>query len=383
MKILLVRYGGAGDNLFLTPVARELKKQGYIVDVATNERGIEVLTGNPDIHKLILLKRIPPYNTNNIGHPLNLYEDGGVWLPLDALYKTYPSTSINRNYNVIDYYSVIENCSLHKELQATQISDQINTYDMHLAWAGINPDVDKSPVYKVLPKEAEEAKRILNGIDDLIMVQTLASSPARSINPMPIVDMLKGKNVMVWDGTQWILNGSSVKSDIPGFRLSGALLQHCKLLISADTCISHIAEALGTKHITFYTTVPAWTRSKYYKHEITLDSNYQYNGHQCKCCIIHRDCPIMQKNAFTKLSKRDKELIGLIPLNHPVRQQLPIPAGHKFEAKDPLSYFALASLAALNQAIDAAMRNLDVNRQTQAPCIATIDIKRALDDIAR
>jgi len=50
---LVIRTGAYGDNIILTPVFRELKKQGYYVICHTGDRGIEVLKGNPHIDEYV------------------------------------------------------------------------------------------------------------------------------------------------------------------------------------------------------------------------------------------------------------------------------------------------------------------------------------------
>jgi hypothetical protein len=50
-----------------------------------------------------------------------------------------------------------------------------------------------------------------------------------------------------------------------------ALVAVSDLYIGADTGFSHIAEGLGVRNIAVYSTVPAWTRNKYYKNQVEVD----------------------------------------------------------------------------------------------------------------
>lgn len=53
MRILIFRSGAYGDVIITTPVVRYLHQQGHEIYYVTSKRGMEVLKGNPHIHKLI------------------------------------------------------------------------------------------------------------------------------------------------------------------------------------------------------------------------------------------------------------------------------------------------------------------------------------------
>lgn len=53
MKILIFRLGAFGDTIIITPVLRYLHKQGHELYVIVNERGMQVLKGNPHVKLLI------------------------------------------------------------------------------------------------------------------------------------------------------------------------------------------------------------------------------------------------------------------------------------------------------------------------------------------
>jgi hypothetical protein len=58
-------------------------------------------------------------------------------------------------------------------------------------------------------------------------------------------------------------------------RKSMILIKSSDLYIGVDTGFSHVAEGLGIKHLTIYSTVPWWTRSKYYKYETYMDNGIE------------------------------------------------------------------------------------------------------------
>lgn len=55
-KCLIHRLGAFGDSIIITPVLRELKKQGYYIILNTSERGKHILKNNPNIDEYILEK---------------------------------------------------------------------------------------------------------------------------------------------------------------------------------------------------------------------------------------------------------------------------------------------------------------------------------------
>ncbi len=56
-KALVIRYGAIGDAIFMTPVVRQLKQDGYYVVVNTVPMEAEILRNNPNIDKFIIQER--------------------------------------------------------------------------------------------------------------------------------------------------------------------------------------------------------------------------------------------------------------------------------------------------------------------------------------
>lgn len=54
-KIMLVRLSSLGDVIFNIPLANVLKKNGFEVTWLVSEKGIDVVDGNPAVHKAILI----------------------------------------------------------------------------------------------------------------------------------------------------------------------------------------------------------------------------------------------------------------------------------------------------------------------------------------
>ncbi|MCK4521164.1 MAG: glycosyltransferase family 9 protein [Nanoarchaeota archaeon] len=395
-KFLLLRHGGMGDNMFLTPIARRLTKLGYTVDVSTTKKTAPLFENNPDFNKIFRCERFGAIKALEDGKPANLFlSEDGVWLPDLALYRHYKPATVRpwRPYNVANYFKSIEGCSLHPELSRTQISNYSNIYDNNFAWAGLDPsripDDEKRPVYFVARNERKWAKSILSKLSSPpILLQTFSSSPAKSFSPVSLHSWLKekGEHILCWDPAQelFTLDGMPLEfpDDIPSIRCTAALVEMSQFCITADTCVAHLAEALNIPHITFYTIVPAWTISKYYKYEITVDSTAQLDGQPCKCYQIIRDCPRKAIEAKKRLPKRDAELLAMVPGNHPVRRELDLPPATLPEGcnGDPMSYFKVSSPAGLESLIDAAVRSYNSALMETAYCLESIDLLKVLKE---
>jgi len=382
-KYLLTRFGGKGDALFLTAVAHQLKRRGYEVHVAINEPCVPLLQNNPDIAHIYPTVRtdLPPMQVNKNGHPVDLVSVDGASITVEALYERFPGTGL-RQYNAANYRYVIESNSAHPWLHPTQNSDYTNTYDMHMGWAGIDPQAvtpnEKRPYYWTTAEERAWAKSVLGKArKPVIMVQTFASSPARTYYRLSEMVEWLNKNagtVLVWYGDHWILGRSplSLPKGMDGMRATAALIEQADLLVSADTCVSHLAEALQTRHLTYYSTVPAWTRSAYYEYETTVDCSVQYDNRICKCAIIGRDCPRRVRDAMDSLTDREKSLLRWLKPEHKQRlnlQHVPGPEQgpppHERYGTSPQGFDTMAQ---------AAATRYDGLRQQEAYCIASLDL---------
>ena len=382
-KYLLTRFGGSGDAMFLTAVAHQLKRRGYEVHVAVNEKCAALLENNPDIARVYPTFRsdVPPMQVQKNGHPVDLVEVDGARISIESLYERFPGTGL-RAFNVANYRFVIESNSMHPGVWPTQNSDFANTYDQHLGWAGIDPmqvtPHEKRPYYWTTSKERAWAKSVMGSLPrPIVMVQTFASSPARTYYRLsPLVEWLTANvgTVMVWYGDHWRIGRSplSLSEDVDGFRSSAALVEQADLLVSADTCVSHLAEALQTPHLTYYSTVPAWTRSAYYEYETTVDCHVKFDARDCKCAAIARDCPRRVRDAMDGLNDRERSLLCWLSKEH--KQRLGLmhvpnpeqgPPPHERYNTSPQGFDALVQAAAVKY---------DSLRQQEPYCIESLDL---------
>ena len=381
---LLCRYGGMGDALFLTAVAHQLAKR-YIVDVATRDTTAPLLLNNPDIDTVYPVKRFgpPPAQRNpKNGHPVDLVNIDGGWVTVEALYERYKTDHAFRKYNVTNYRFVIESNTVHPDLGPSQNSDFINTYDTHLSWAGIDPErvppIEKRPYYYVTDEERKWAEGVFDNFrKPVVMVQTFASSPARTYYRLSELITALGKEagtLLVWYGNGWQVGKSPVTlpNNIEPIRASAALIEQADILVSADTCVSHLAEALDTMHLTYYSTVPAWSRSMYYQNEITVNSEVRYRGRICKCCAISRDCARRIREAWDSLTEKERALLHWLKPEHRQRLGLthlpppvPGPPPHERFGTSPQGF---------ETQVQAAAQKYDGGRQLEAYCIESLDL---------
>jgi len=178
----------------------------------------------------------------------------------------------------------------------------------------------------------------------------------------------------VWYANHWQIGngGLPAPEGIDPMRATAAMIEKADLLISADTCVSHLAEALNTQHVTYYSTVPAWCRSKYYSNEITVDAEVKYMNTVCKCSIIARDCPRRQQEAWESLTERERGLIRWLKPEHKERlglNHIPAPdpglPGHERFGTSPQGF---------DTAVQAAATKYDGDRQQEAYCIQSLDL---------
>lgn len=390
-RFLLIRYGGQGDALFLTPVAEELRRRGWQVHIAVNDQGHPLVQHLPFVHSTYLLRREPVMQTvpQIPGHPCDLISWRGGLVPVEAVYPQFPSPGPEYGpWAVCNYRFVIESNSLHPWINRGQNSNFINTYDMHFSWAGIDPisvpAEFRRPRYVVTAQERAAAVEAMRNLPrPVYLVQPLASSPARTyFRPAELykkmVQLTKG-TVLLWNGQNWETGGRPfplpvVEGSTP-MRASAAMVEQADLVISADTAISHIAEALSVRSLVFYSTVPAWTRSRDYLYSESIDlavPDSQGRG-VCKCGVIARDCPRVAAEAIDTLTDRQRELVRLLPPDQQAQLGLVPPMPLDTGGRLPMEHFRTTANG-LQSEVQAAATQLDGARQRLAHCLASLDL---------
>ena len=372
-KAILFRFGGIGDCLALTAVAKILKGRGYYVEYCIPEVQHSLYDGlDYIIDKVRPTRRLPTLRGRD-----NIQEKYG-WIDTDVLKRQLHE----KDYLILEYRNYIENNAMwgqyprnreHLIWNRTVNSNYQNWVDLALAWANIDPttisDDDKRPHYKLKPEEIRWAKKTVPE-DGFIAINLESSSLARVIySQYELADMLvkNGQNVLVWRDNRWLYKNKDFTKEIKvnSVRESVALISLSKLFLSSDSGFSHLCEAIGKKQIVLYTTVPGWTRAKYYKNTKILDSKVLCSP----CFIIGRFCPIIEWDVEKKgkgLSGRQKKLLKL--------QQDKVPAE---EAAKRMNL----ELHGLNLALESTMKSKEALKSAEPACIKVFTAKRLYEEV--
>lgn len=322
-KVLLTRFGGIGDCAPLTAVGKQLKKKGWHVTFACrmagpDQRQSDMFFGNPAFDQVLDLKETGPWRDRTIKTQLG-------WCSINSIYKDFNWVLDYRNIIEANNTSPIVEPGPGNEWQVSRNSNWRNWYDLHLEWANIDPtkvsDEDKRPVYTLLPGEAEVCKGLKQKYSNVFVVQTNASSISRTwFQAEKLVKQLltayENPVVVFWDNKAncWVLVTQEGFTRLnvnnhPPLRVSMALVSVADMYIGADTGFTHVAEGLGVPHIAIYSTVPWWTRAKYYKHQIPIDPGeknpefYTFN--------LGLGDPLRIKEGMAGLSERERQVESL------------------------------------------------------------------------
>lgn len=319
-KVLLMRFGGIGDIFPTLAVARYLKEKGHEVTVAFREDD----EGNKQTRlcdglgiTTLDYKGVGPW-----GNRCVQTENG--WVNIQTIFKDFDL--------VVDYTNIIENNSTspHNDSDPTQFwqrsrsSNWVNWYDLHYAWANIDPNTvpeeHKRPHLVLSADELVLIAEFRAKYSHLFMVSPFASSLARSwYQAKDMVQMVlrnkayENPAILFWEPgvKKWVLVTKQGAGPAPilcedALRNSMAFVSAADLVVSVDTGISHIAEGLGTKSLVIYSTVPWWTRAKYYTQQEHIDLG-EYNPNYYTFSLGLGD-PLRIKEGREALTEREKHV---------------------------------------------------------------------------
>ena len=331
MKALLTRFGGIGDMMPLEVVARQLKKKGYEVIFAVRDDGpkmrlSDVFYKNPSFDKILDFQQIGPWQTRCVKTQFG-------FCSINALYRDFDL--------VVDFMNCVENNSTSpfrqngpdKAWQASRNSNWQNWYDIHLAWAGIDPisipEDEKRPKLNFVEGEKEMFAKVKGKHSHLFVLQTSASSLSRTwYQGKALPDMLIKKYpeavVAFWDAPSniWVMyskEGASrleAPEGVSPLRFSMGLVGSADLFVGVDSGFTHVAEGFNIPHIAIYSTVPAWTRNKYYKNQVAIDPGevnpefYTFN--------LGLGDPLRVKEGIANLTVREKQVMDLYEKKAPL-----------------------------------------------------------------
>ncbi len=233
-SLLIVRSGGFGDLLCLTPLFRELKRRwpALRLHAACFEHFHGILQGNPD------LDRIVPYPV-----PTRDWKTYDAHLWLENAVEKHP---LARTLHIVDLFA-------------------------HIAAV---PLASGETVYWVAPDEAEKAlaARPRTG-RRRAGIQVAASVPSRSYPPA-LLNQVVGE--LLRRGWEVLLFGKPGQSSCPpphphladltdchprlSFRESAALLATCDVCLAPDSVFCHLAGSLGLPAVGLFGPFPAGLR---------------------------------------------------------------------------------------------------------------------------
>lgn len=318
IKYLLTRFGGIGDCFPVLSVARYLKDQGHIVDVALREddhgnKQIEFLNNTNYCNKALSLKEVGPWGNRCVPFKYGVVD-------IKSFYADYDE--VIDFMHIVEYNDTCKSSFIRKptdEWKKHRNSNWINWYDLHFAWANIDPNIVpeeyKRPEIILSGEEIEEVNNIKAYYTEIFVINSHASSLARtwyqSGEVIPL--LLKKYNnplMLNWEPGRgsWVAYTkegaqkytSSIKSPI---RASVCVVKAASVYIGADTGFTHAAEGLGVDHISIYSSVPWWTRAKYYKHQTQIDNgDYTFS--------LTLGDPNRVKEGYDALSKKEKKLLA-------------------------------------------------------------------------
>lgn len=331
-KVLLTRFGGMGDLAPMQVVGTQLKKRGFHVTLACrydgeNQRHAEMFIQNPGFDEVLDLKQMGPWGNRCIKTQLG-------WCTVNSIYPDFDL--------VLDYMNCIENNNTSpvvkegpgNEWQKSRNSNWRNWYDLHLEWANIDPskvsDAEKRPFYNLLPGEEELFKDLKDKHSHLFVIQTNSSSLSRTWYqaeklPKMLMDAYPDPLVAFWEtkSNSWVLftKRGMTRLNIAGhspLRVSMALVAQADLFIGADTGFSHVAEGLDVKNIALYSTVPSWTRAKYYKFQTPIDPGE--NNPEFWTFNLGLGDPLRAIEGRAALTEREKQVEALYEQGKGVRE---------------------------------------------------------------
>ena len=239
--ILVMRAGGYGDQLFLTPSLRELKRR------------------EPDCRITQASLQSPAYNDALQGLP---YIDSLIAYP-------FPASIIEGKRLIWLENSIEHNEDGHITHAVDQIARCVFGDVMALA------DQDRRMDYKMHPEEFAAANTCFPRIDRArIGIQAKASTPTRSYPPELLSAVmselaLKGYEVFMFGKPGELEVDMPEITDLtsfepaPTFRGSCAVLSTCDVVLAPDSSLLHVAGALNIPTLGLYGSFPWKLRTAY------------------------------------------------------------------------------------------------------------------------
>ena len=273
MSLILTRYGGGGDHLFMTAVVAELKRRYPTarITVGGAKPWREVWRGSGLIE-------------NYLTYPVPIVE-----IEKRDYYLTYEGTLEGR-----------------QELEKVEEPRRENVYDIFFDLAGLGdaPESARVPVLKTTPAGNAFAKRVLKGRRrPVIAYQWAASVPHRtypySLSFRLLAELVKlgdvfllGKNL---PRPEFVPRGA-FGLNTPRLEFAFGFLAQADLLVAPDSMFVHAAAALGVPTVALYGPIAAAARVRTYPKCIPVEG-----AAKCAPCFTHSLYPCGQPSVECKI----------------------------------------------------------------------------------
>lgn len=312
MKYLLCRFGGIGDTIIITVVAKAIKRRdpNHIVHAAVWDKHVDLLRHCRYVDQTLEMRRMMPGNVHCIKHRFG-------WASVDCVMPDY-DMPIEFRFSVEGNSMNRHRASMVGEWMSSQNSNYQNWIDLSLAWANIDPTTvdDKTPEYTIEDGEERWAEEQVGYLKPLLAMNMTASSQNRTRPDSqelvrPLLEAFPDYTVLWWNNDEetwykWNKNGMQPFGARINLRQSVALLAQCDVLVAMDSGLSHMAEcissAIGLTTVCFYTTVPGWTRAMYFPQCHAVDVALPCSP----CFSLHNLCPENRRAALEQLSVEER-----------------------------------------------------------------------------
>ncbi len=225
-SILIIRPGGYGDLLFLTPIIAELASRGIAVTICTHPRFYGILEGQP-----CTVAQYPPTEESALTY------DRVVWIE-NAVEESTDDTHI---------------CDLFAARVGIELSDKQCRYivdDDERMWADGRFPKDGRPRVGIQAKASADCR----------------SYPDQLIQGVGSMLLQKGCEVVLF-GAPGSMKAHPMYLCLPAhgldIRQSAAVLASCDACVAPDSAICHLAGALGIPTVALYGPFPAKARTRY------------------------------------------------------------------------------------------------------------------------
>jgi ADP-heptose:LPS heptosyltransferase len=302
-NILILRYGGFGDLLFLTPYLSRIKEisPGTEINIFTHEKSVFITYHNSDIDCLI--------TCNDYWEFTDFIKDKNNFSGFEQVYDLTASIggSIESEYK--------------------------NVYEIIAEHLGLKFISDAVPKVIVAKKEQEEAEKKLKeaGVDTnkpFVVIHPEGTTEYKFYNPDELIKLCdslsKSYQVIVLGKFSTLLSfvldtidNCHSLIDRTSFRTALAILTHpsLKLFIGIDSVFLHCAVAFGKKVLGLYGSLDPYVYTKTYKNCWVLKSDYSCSpcfkqGTRKGCeteCMKILSAEMVERNAVSLLNDTKPE----------------------------------------------------------------------------